>query len=421
MSLGGPTAVAFLAIWAGLVVSVLVAYRAELARAWREPVLRRPVLIVESDDWGPGPPEDALWLSRLAEILSRYMDRQGRHPVATIGVVLALPGPKPATNPAGAEREVSLASEAFRSIRAQLTDGAARRVLALQLHGLEHYWLPALVRAAETDRGVAEWLEGRGGWRTESLPPRLQARWVDGSALPSSPLTDQEIVRAVREELSAFEAVFSRRPTVVVPPTFVWDQRVEREWARGGVRYLVTPGRRYVGRDASGRLVSDRETIRTGERGEGALVYLVRDRYFEPSLGHRAEHALSALAEKSRAGRPTLLETHRFNFIGDPAAAERALGELDRLLASALASYPDLCFLSTEELGDRLVAQDPELVDTRPSRRICAWLVRLAETSRLRKLAMVTGLAAAAWLYLRFVRPLSTAHGAARAHERLAT
>ena len=30
-----------------------------LIRLWREPALAAPVVIVESDDWGPGPVEDA--------------------------------------------------------------------------------------------------------------------------------------------------------------------------------------------------------------------------------------------------------------------------------------------------------------------------------------------------------------------------
>jgi hypothetical protein len=32
---------------------------APVRAAWREPVLRHPVLIIESDDWGPGPAQQA--------------------------------------------------------------------------------------------------------------------------------------------------------------------------------------------------------------------------------------------------------------------------------------------------------------------------------------------------------------------------
>jgi hypothetical protein len=62
-----------------------------LARLWREPVLRRPVVILESDDWGPGPEQHAESLRRLADLLVRFRDSRGRHPTMTLAVVLAVP------------------------------------------------------------------------------------------------------------------------------------------------------------------------------------------------------------------------------------------------------------------------------------------------------------------------------------------
>lgn len=419
MTVGEPILALLVAVWVGAVGAVLFVYRRDALRAWREPTLRGPLLIIESDDWGPGPAQDASWLSRIAEVLGRYQDRRGRHPVVTIGVVLALPA---GATGAGSPRDaVTLAADRFRGIRECLVAGADAGLMALQLHGMEHYWRPALISAAGTDATVARWLEGEGGLRTEALPSRLQTRWADASRLPSVPLPPDQIRDAVREELSTFAEIFGRPATVAVPPTFVWDARVERAWASGGIRYIVTPGRRYVGRDEAGRLVADKGAIHSGEQGDGGVVYLVRDRYFEPSLGHDASRALAALAEKTRAGRPTLLEMHRFNFTGDAAAATNAVSELDRLLASALTEYPELRFLSTEELGKRIAARDTDLVETRVVRRIAAWLVRLAEVPRLRKLAWLTGFAVPAWLFLLLARTAGRGSGVESAGKRLAT
>src|SRR5438034_9850370 len=68
-----------------------LAYRRTLLAAWREPVLRAPVLIFESDDWGYGPLLQAERLDRIAELLAGFRDAFGRHPVVTLGVVLAGP------------------------------------------------------------------------------------------------------------------------------------------------------------------------------------------------------------------------------------------------------------------------------------------------------------------------------------------
>jgi hypothetical protein len=389
-----------LTTWGAVVAVLLLLHRREISVAWREPSLRMPVLILESDDWGPGPETDADSLARIAEVLERYQDRCGRHPVVTIGAVLAVPSP---ADGAPGCPPVTLSAERFRAVRERLVGSAESGILSLQLHCMEHYWPAALQAAARRDGAVARWLESGEAPRTESLPSHLQTRWADVSTLPSVALASDDIAEAVQQELSTFAAVFGRPATVAVPPTFVWDERVERAWANGGIRYVVTPGRRYVGRDEAGRLVAEGGPIYTGQRGETGVVYLVRDRYFEPALGHDAERALAALAEKTHACQPTLLEMHRFNFTGDPTEVAKAVSELDRFLANAVRTYPELRFLNTAELGEKIAARDPELVERRTSRRIAAVLVRLARIPRLRKLSWLTGLAPPAWLFLRLV------------------
>ncbi|MBM3747375.1 MAG: hypothetical protein FJW34_16440, partial [Acidobacteria bacterium] len=57
-------------VWAALILLYLRPLRA----AWREPTLRHPVLIVESDDWGPGPTAHATALRKIAAGLERPRD-----------------------------------------------------------------------------------------------------------------------------------------------------------------------------------------------------------------------------------------------------------------------------------------------------------------------------------------------------------
>lgn len=408
--------------WSVAVASVIFGYRREIGRAWREPALRRPVVIVESDDWGPGPDSDAAWLGRIADVLRRYQDEQGRHPVVTIGVVLALPDPDHPRK--GQFSRLTLADERFRLVRERLVEGAGSGVFALQLHGMEHFWPPALQAAAQADPEVARWLrwfDGKQPPRTEVLPAHLQSRWVDASTLPTRALAAGEIVQAARDEVHAFSAVFGLPATVAVPPTFLWDERVERAWAESGIRYIVTPGQRYASRDRTGRLVADGPPIHAGQRGRNGVVYLVRDRYFEPALGHDAEHALAVLTEKTGTGQPTLLEMHRFNFTRDPVQAARAVDELDRFLAGALRAYPGVRFLTPAELGERLAAREPELVHRRVAPRLATCIARLARIPRLRKFAWITGLALPFWAFSRLAGSSTRAARAAAAGTRLAT
>lgn len=387
-------------LWLAVVGAVLLRYRRELAAIWREPVLRFPVLIVEGDDWGAGPVEaQARALDRLVEALRRHRDRDGRPAVTTLALVLAVPD-GPAIGRDGRYHRRLLDDPLFAPVLQALARGRAAGVFALQLHGLEHYWPESLM--ASPDPAVRSWLAAETPATTERLPSPLQSRWVDASVLPSRPLAPAAAAQAAAEEVRLFERLFGERPRVVVPPTFVWTAEVERAWASQGVEFVVTPGLRSACRDAAGLPACDAGPFRNGDRGEG-VTYLVRDDYFEPERGHRAERGLSALASKWAQRRPCLLETHRSNFIADAAAATRNLAEVDRLYALALVRWPEVRFASSEELGRALRNASPEWVEQRFPVRLAAWLQRARGLQAYWRAARATGLAwpmrlIAAWL-----------------------
>lgn len=372
-------------------------YGARLRTLWREPVWRCPLLVIESDDWGAGALSQAAALDALRTLLSRHRDHGGRQPVMTLGIVLAIADTEAIRAAAGREYlRIALDDARLAPVLAALRAGIADKVFAPQLHGMEHYWPAAVMAAAQTDKRVAAWLAGYVLPRTEDLPSHLQSRWTEAAVLPSLPLSIPEINAAAAAETGAFQRIFGITAQVAVPTTFVWNDAVERAWAAHGVRCIVTPGTRHEYRDAQGRPAGDGRRILNGERGQCGVLYVVRDQYFEPALGHRAEQGLAALARQTACARPTLLETHRFNFLGEPAAA--ALHELDRLLGEACAAYPALRFLSTQEIAAAMARKDAELIETSLRPRLRAWLARIHTVPRFTRLARLTGLVLPLWL-----------------------
>ena len=343
-------------------------------------MLKYPVLIIESDDWGAGPAEQAKLLPRIAAVLASRADRTGRNPVMTLGLVLGVADGVGIGEGCGRDHSKVLDVPEYAAIVAAIKRGTEFGVFALQLHGGEHYWPPALIAAARSNPQVAAWLHGPGALATESLPAALQSRWIDASELPSKALRADEIRTAALTEVVRFRHIFGKQPIVAVPPTFVWNDIVEAAWAEAGVRFVVTPGQRYHARDADGMPVPDGQAIVNGDRGAAGIMYLVRDDYFEPARGHRAERGLAALVAKTRVGRPTLLETHRANFLGDEMAASAAIRELERLFTFALAVFPNVQFLSTEELALCMARQDSRLVEHRLMTRLHVWLRLLTAT-----------------------------------------
>jgi hypothetical protein len=347
-----------------------------------------PVVIFESDDWGAGPAEQAAALQRLNAILARHADARGRHPVMTLGLTLAAPQ----VHAVGAELVYSrrlLHDAEHAQILAEIRQGIADGVFAAQLHGMEHF-MPAVVRdVAARDASVRDWLL-RGNRYSELLPDHLQSRWIDARRLPSVDHDDALIETAVAEEVTVFERLFGHTPRVVVPTTFVWTRSVEQAWVRHGLRFLVTCGKRFVARDGAGKLLDDGAILRNGETSSG-MVCLVRDAYFEPARGHRAQDALPLLRQYVDCARPLLFETHRFNFTSLNPAAEQAFAELDALLAGLQEQHPKLRFLSTEELGDAIASRDDALIDDRVPVRLRAWLQRASRLQPFRRYARVTG------------------------------
>jgi hypothetical protein len=119
-------------------------------------------------------------------------------------------------------------------------------------------------------------------------------------------------------------------------------------------------------------------------------MYLVRDVYFEPALGHRAEQVVARVAHKARLGQPALVEMHRFNYVDDVGKARASLAEFRRLLELTLDVLPGLRFVAPGELAEAIKRGDPDIVDTRLLGQLSVWLRRLWEVRRLRWLAFGT-------------------------------
>lgn len=378
---------AILLLWA----AILLAFAGPLAVRWREPVLRHPVLIIESDDWGAGPLAQADALTRLTATLQRTRDHSGRPALMTLGVILEVPdGPRIAATHCTEYHALPLTDPRFDALRAAIQSGIQAGVFAPQLHGQCHYWPPALLTAALHDSVVRDWLTAPDPASTEDLPSPLQSRWVDASSLPSHALSPGAIRQAVATEAADYQAVFGSAPKLAVATTFVWNDTVEAAWAQAGIETIITPGRRATCRNAAGHPGCVDATMLTGERSLAGQIYLVRDVYFEPALGHAPQRLVENLLKHTRQGRACLVETHRFNFL---QALDDSLATLEAGLNAARTACPNLHFLPPLELVRAIQARDPDLIETRLTMRLAAWRARLDEIPRFRRLSRLSGLA----------------------------
>ncbi len=364
------------ALWGVLALGFVLRHRDLLWGLWREPVLSRPVLIIESDDWGAGPLEQAEGLRRLMRLLSRHQDCEGRHPKMTLGLVLAVADTRRmAEEQLAYYRRVELDKPCFKELLGVIHEGVASGVFVAQLHGMEHYWPDVLMELAKTDNKVRAWLVGQPYPLTEALPAPAQSRWINAAHLPSEPLPQSRLQEAARDETAYYQRLFPEAGIIVVPPTFIWPESLEEIWTETGVEALITPGRRYSSRDDKGKPQTGSGRLFNGQTGKSGLIYLVRNDYFEPEKGHLAGQALQALKNKTAQGRPTLLETHRFNFIS-PADIDNNLRQLDELLACATQEYPGVAFISPADLARIYAGRDADWIKTNFVARLRAFIYR---------------------------------------------
>lgn len=369
---------------------LLAAYARPLRALWREPVFKWPVAILESDDWGAGPLEQAPALERLRTLLTGVRNARGEHPVMTVGVILETID-RDATRASAQYVAVTLDDARQAPILDALRAGEEAGVFALQLHGLAHYWPPSLMACRHADSQVSAWLTEPGvGW-TETLPSPLQSRWTDAATLPSRPLPDMVLAQAVTDEVSAWLRIFRAPPSVAVPTTFVWTSQVEAAWSAAGIGVMVTPGARHEGRDADGAPSPAVASVRNGERGSGGLLLLVRDVYFEPAFGHAPARLAAGVVERAVLGRPALIEMHRFNFCG-PRATPDAYAVLQDALEELLARVPAVRFTSSAALAAAIASADPDWLETSPLRRLAIWARRARSLRTFDRLARLSGL-----------------------------
>lgn len=380
-----------LALWLLLSNAVLLScYRRKLRQFWLEPSFKQPVVLFESDDWGPGPVEHAQALEQIQNVLAQARDYRGHCAHMTIGTVLSIPdADQIKLSDYKTYSGIDLCSPQFDAVLTSLKNGWQKGLLSLQLHGREHFWPATLLAAIQEDDDLKSWLDNNSAY-TEKLPSELQSRW-------NTPTNVTEIALAVKQETELFKRCFGFAAEVAVPPTFVWNEQVEISWRSQGIHTIICPGKRFVHRH-QGRFSYDLDLIVNLQTSSTGHTYLVRDQYFEPEFGHQWQDALEQVARCIKLGRPCLFETHRFNFINSATSCEHSLNQVEQLLQHTLKRWPACCFLSNTELVT-LPQHDPDqLLEHNWRAKLKIWLARAHTLPRFRYFSMISGLSLGCWL-----------------------
>jgi hypothetical protein len=231
-------------------------------------------------------------------------------------------------------------------------EGIAHKLFQPQFHGREHLnaqkWLRYL-RAGDKDTHEAFnegcyslCVTGKNG-----LNSYLEAFGIESS-------NDCAFVKqSIREGLDFFEQLFGFHSDSIIAPCYIWDDYIEEESAACGVKLVQggyiqrhSPWQRSKGNRITGHF--------SGEINRLGQCYAVRNCSFEPSQidAYNADYCMNGIDKAFERHVPAVVSCHRLNFIGelDTLNRDKNLKDFQKLLRMIVEKYPDVEFLSSDEL-----------------------------------------------------------------------
>jgi hypothetical protein len=332
----------------------------------------RPLVLLQSDDWGRAGLRDqeglerlrgaginlgerpydfysletAEDLSALREVLTRHRDSVGRHPCLEMNFIVA--NLDLSKNPAktGILNFLSLAEglpqgwnrpnlvEGYRS-------GIAEGVFHAALHGTSHFCRASVERANAGDGERAMLL--RTLWEAGTPYIHWRMPWIGYEYWdPAQPKDERFLPKESQADLigqtvGAFAKLFSALPLSACAPGYRANDDTHRTWSQHGIR---------VAQNGPGSLTPpffDRHKV----------LHLARTVEFEPALD--SAFSVETCVQQAEAcfarGIPAIVSTHSINFHSTVRDfRSRTLQAVDEFFAALKLKYPNLLYLHDEDL-----------------------------------------------------------------------
>jgi len=303
-------------------------------------------------------------LDNLFNILRKYADRKGNHPVFTALALSANPNFDKIKTSGFTEYSYEPITETFNNyglgdVFGLWVQGESERLFWPEFHGREHLnvnvWMEDL--RLGNKNALTAFDQGFWGFRNTNISNvSYQAAFdVDTHA---SIFSHKEIVE---EGLRLFNQLHGRRATYFVPPNGAINQQVIDYSVKKGVRFVSSP---KIHREPQGEGKIKTRFRYQGMRGKDGMTYLTRNCFFEPSYkgsGFGIADSLRHVESAFRFHKPAIISTHRVNYVGGLRASNRKEGgaALEQLLKQILRRWPEVEFMTSPELG-KLITNDKD-------------------------------------------------------------
>lgn len=365
----------------------LLSVHASNLPGWRT---NRKIVVIESDDWGSirmsslkafnnllkaGMREDRNHyntfdslesnkdLECLFETLSKFKDKNGRHPVMTGVNVVANPDFDKIKENGYSYYVYEPYTETLKRypahdrVYALWKEGIEKRLFVPIFHGREHLnvqrWLRALRSGHRStllafDNCVTGIYNGIDGEKI----PEFQAAF-DIDTPEDLPYLKEVLITG----LDLFKELYGYNSSYFVPTNGPFNNSLESVLKEKGVRY-INSGK--IQKEPLGNGQFKKNIRFLGKKNELGQIYLTRNCFFEPSSMESPANTdwigncLKEIEIAFMWHKPATISTHRVNYVGflHPENRERTLRKFEELLRTMLKKWPDIEFMTSMELGD---------------------------------------------------------------------
>lgn len=355
---------------------------------WRGWKTSRKIIVIESDDWGSirmpskevynsllkqgirvdkddyckydnlATPDE---LASLYEVLSSVKDKNGNHAIITANTIVANPDFEKIRESNFEEYFFEPFTKTMKRFPAtensfeMWKEGMNHNLFHPQSHGREHLYVKKWMNDLKNNvRSTRIGFDAGTFGLTSDTSPEINLNYM--GAYNSGLKEDiEQFNNIITEGLAMFKDIIGYKSLSFIPTTYTWPIEIESTLKDNGVRYIQGFKYQSIPVDDD-NIFKARNNSLMGLKSKTGLIYLIRTCDFEPSQPKMTESINRCLWKIQRQfswGMPAIISTHRLNFIGSihPRNRDKNLKHFSKLLESIVGKWPDVEFLTSDELG----------------------------------------------------------------------
>lgn len=234
--------------------------------------------------------------------------------------------------------------------------GMAEGVFHPQSHGREHLYVKKWLQTLRSGDKVTRAAFDLGTWGLTYLADSSIDYYYLGAFNSELDKDIKEFEVIIDDALRMFKELFGYESLSFIPTTYEWSPKIEPCLSQHGVKYIQSTFQQKVP-------IGDDEGVKwqyrgfQGTRTKAGLIRLHRNCFWEPSTKDNYDwysDCMKRIEIAFRWGKAANISMHRVNFIGsiDSKNTDRNLPEFKRLLREIVKRWPDVEFVTSDQLGE---------------------------------------------------------------------